>query len=153
MRCPESIADEHVMAMRPLSVAYIREPAPDGPVRHKLLTAEVLFKYALAHGPRLILRHVTKVSPRECLRVDLDYERAHVRREPVMMRIEMSQFVLAKCLSQGFKSPARPEPGKAVGKKCRSGTKSRFEGAADEGVRCVSGKNQLRPTQFVVSTN
>ncbi len=135
------VADQHRIARAPATVAYVGEIAPDRAIRDQPLACERFGKHALAIAQRVRLAHRGEAGALPGRRVALDDEGAHVRRVPVVMRVEVAVLVRHEGLGQGRKYLRGSKPREFVGKaSCFS---SKVLSAADERVRAVGGDDEI----------
>src|SRR5262245_17248064 len=98
MRRVQRVADEHAFAGAPMPVVHDGKPLPDRIARHERAPIQGLRKHAFTQRPCCVFVQLCKAGAYKCLFIDLNDERAEIRRVTVVMSIEKSQFGLDKRL-------------------------------------------------------
>src|ERR1051326_3327245 len=107
------------------------------------MPAEIFREHALADRLGLILPQARKAAARKAFRVELDDERAHVRRVAVMVGAALPELGAAEGLGQRLEAPAGAEPGEPVAQMGDLGAELAREIFAQQGVWPVGADDEM----------
>ncbi len=110
---------------------------------------EVCGEHPLADPLRLGFAHAGETGARKARRVELDDERAHIFRVPVMVGVAVTEFGRAERLGQRFEALRRAEPGEPIAQMPHPGAELAGQALPHQRVRAVGADDDIGAVELL----